>query len=353
MRHARFRAFKTSLPFDLDRFLPEIQGRIDKGICEVSGLHLNLDGGLTWDSPSLDRIVPSKGYLYSNIRVVCHAVNSALGSWGDAKMLEIARAILSRRRDASNALSERLGQRLMQNLEGRGSPLFNLTWKRSVTRSGHVIYRLRASARRTSDSDSGGWPTPVAKEQHDTPEKMQARGMKPGLNFTTAAKLTSWVTPSARDWKDTAGMSVTGTNPDGTERTRVDQLPRQAVLASWLTPQANNATRGGSEQRASSARSSDLHDSVQLLAAPQSRAVLPSLETLGGPMRITAAGTVLTGSSAAMASSGQLNPALSRWLMGYPPAWDACGVTAMPSSRNSRRSSSRPTRKPADAAAES
>jgi len=26
-----------------------------------------------------------------------------------------------------------------------------------------------------------------------------------------------------------------------------------------------------------------------------------------------------------------------RWLMGYPPEWDACAVTAMPSSRKSRQ----------------
>lgn len=36
---------------------------------------------------------------------------------------------------------------------------------------------------------------------------------------------------------------------------------------------------------------------------------------------------------------GVLNPALARWLMGFPAAWDDCGATAMPSSRKSRRSS--------------
>jgi len=38
-----------------------------------------------------------------------------------------------------------------------------------------------------------------------------------------------------------------------------------------------------------------------------------------------------------------VKPEHSRWLMGYPPAWDACGVTAMLSSRKSRRSSSKRT----------
>ena len=41
----------------------------------------------------------------------------------------------------------------------------------------------------------------------------------------------------------------------------------------------------------------------------------------------------------------QLNPALPRWLMGFPADWDSCGLTAMQSSPKSRRSSSGRTAK--------
>lgn len=42
-------------------------------------------------------------------------------------------------------------------------------------------------------------------------------------------------------------------------------------------------------------------------------------------------------SPAPMGSRGALNPALPRWLMGFPPAWCDCAVTATQSSHKSQR----------------
>ncbi|WP_051911552.1 DNA cytosine methyltransferase [Methylomicrobium agile] len=46
------------------------------------------------------------------------------------------------------------------------------------------------------------------------------------------------------------------------------------------------------------------------------------------PMRYTSTGELLTGSPAEMKNGAQLNPAHSRWLMGYPKAWCAAAIKA-------------------------
>ena len=43
--------------------------------------------------------------------------------------------------------------------------------------------------------------------------------------------------------------------------------------------------------------------------------------------RITADGTMLTGCSAGMESGGQLNPAFSGWLQGFPEAWCRAAIS--------------------------
>jgi hypothetical protein len=97
MSHARARAKKIGIPYALQRMNKSIQGRIDFGHCEVSGLEFDLGSPVVvWNSPSIDRIEPALGYVPSNIRIVCFALNSAMGNWGLDKLLEITDAIKAR-----------------------------------------------------------------------------------------------------------------------------------------------------------------------------------------------------------------------------------------------------------------
>src|SRR3990167_2435290 len=80
------RALKRHLPFDLDQHLPELQERMNQRTCEMTGIPLVLakgGRGPQYNSPSLDRIDPKKGYIYTNIQIVCFAINAAFGSWGE------------------------------------------------------------------------------------------------------------------------------------------------------------------------------------------------------------------------------------------------------------------------------
>lgn len=80
---ARKRAVKKGIAFDLDQHLDLIRARLDKGHCEVTGLPFQIGLGHHWASPSIDRIDAKGPYLYSNIRLVLHGYNNAIGNWGE------------------------------------------------------------------------------------------------------------------------------------------------------------------------------------------------------------------------------------------------------------------------------
>lgn len=149
---------------------------------------------------------------------------------------------------------------------------------------------------RTEDSESPGAHRGVPDTLHSqtklsavcTPISQDAKhsGTAPtgpgnAMKLAYEAQLASLTSPSARDWKDTSGMSETGVDPDGSTRSRLDQLLRQAQLAD--------------------------------------------------------SGLTATGGTGATASGGQLDPEYSRWLMGLPPEWSSCADTAMRSLRPQRK----------------
>ena len=149
----------------------------------------------------------------------------------------------------SVALQQSLENKLAAKTLILGSTLFTLTWKPWVTPSGRSRSRLRASVRRTSETDFIGWLSPKASDGVGgkgprtgvSPTGMMPDGSKASMDLPALAKLVcGWPTPKAND-SDKGPRT-----PDGCENemqrlgTRGKDLQLMAQMTGWPTPQARD-----------------------------------------------------------------------------------------------------------------
>lgn len=386
---AKMRAKELHLLFDLDA--EWIQDRLVMGRCEATGIAFDMELKRGWNTPSLDRIIPSKGYTKANTRVAIFALNTACGNWGEQPVLEIARGILARRKNASNALSKRLAENLKKRTDVLGSALFDLTWSELVTPSGHVIPQLQASARRTfaNGLTLSVWPTPMAGAK-GTENYNEAGNTDSGRK---TVELVAWPTPNAmgggqtsrggdrKDEKLIGGLvqmvpwpTPTAHNGTGGVRTPEQiaqqrangngaaELTETVLLTTWPTPHVPNGGRIRKSQPEGSKRQLDIETAVLLTtwATPRaedaessgtrhSREIADTLtaqsrltrdDQLPRQVQQTVFGATPCGSPAQTASTARLNPKFSLWLMGLPwDVWERCAALATLSLRQSRKRS--------------
>jgi len=259
----------------------------------------------------------------------------------------------------SATLASSSGSRLRQRLATAGSTLFKQTWKEQVTPSGRTVWLPVVSGHRTKGNGCTSWPTTKENDArgncYETTENRRSELRK-------AVYLVAWSSPRANKWgfPDAHGsheapiMAGTPAQKGYNEAGNNDSSRRTvALVAGWVTP---NTPSGGPNTKSTPTHTGgmDLEGQAQLAspwATPTNRdhkdgasvGTAPTNCLLGRQVWLTDSGPTSSGSLVKTEGRGQLNPAFSLWLQGFPTEWALCAARVTRSSLNAAKRLSKRT----------
>jgi len=253
-----------------------------------------------------------------------------------------------------------LESRLRQALDVNGSVEYDLTWKLWDMTVGEPICALRASARRTSDNDFGGWPkTPQASAGEGGIMEIR-EGEKGKYKLRDYAQTAGWPTTSVRDQKggyeggrirngkistDTLDVTAMLTGPKASGGPAETESGGEC-LAGWQTPKLMDVSgekwdtkvarnkKMIAEGKTKGCGSPALPAQAEMAGYPTPRAGSEEgYESRKARKGHEQAISYIEGAVEMLAlpdmTGWKLNPRFSLWLMGYPEEWAFCGEQAM------------------------